>query len=143
MVFVTRRFHDGRLPMSALHDALASLRSTVADVRNSSAPPTVIGILVAPNALAQRQAVRQTWMRRHAPCVLSPRHDAPQPGKLLARFVVEDSAKGHLAAEQLRHGDLAFVEVRPPRGFHVRRGISSAGGAAGSGINVSSPAGAR
>ena len=67
--------------------AFSPLRSISDASPNSTAPSLVMGVLVAPHALAQRQALRQTW--RHATHLhathLPAASSVPRPPGLLAR----------------------------------------------------------
>jgi hypothetical protein len=90
-----------------LLDLLAPLRA-IPDAQNTSDPTVVLGALAAPEALALRQASRQTWMR--GSCVLR-RGRTPQPGQMLVRFVIEDTVRAAYAVEQRRHGDLVFIDL--------------------------------
>ena len=118
--------------------SFSSLQS-IADVSyvNASLPSVVFGILVAPHAATQRQALRDSWIGTSA-CTVQPRPgralfrwNEPQSGKLLVRFVVEFGAQHALQEEQAEHGDLEFVHdhVQASRSHvHVHVHVRASGG---------------
>ena len=82
-------FHRASAMARDLAAAFSPLRSISDASPNSTAPSLVMGVLVAPHALAQRQALRQTWMR--SACVLASKEclrcRAPEACAVVARLV--------------------------------------------------------
>ena len=97
-------------PHHHLLEQLAPLHA-IPDVVDAPLPPisVAMGVLVAPSAHAQRQAVRQTSLKSQ--CVSK----TPAPGRVLMRFVVEERTDA-LREEQSRHGDIAFISLAAQRG---------------------------